>query len=129
MKIALVQDSPLACGDNSDDVKPLTLHGTGIPCRDDTPMNNKKEGRLGKQRPVHLMVQEEFRATKPVVGVWECSDKWKPYEIAEDNKSTHTTEFSIIRSNKFGDSYHRDRCVAWNVKDEDVRGYVFLSLT
>ena len=44
-------------------------------------------------------------------------------------KYTHTTEFGIIRSNKFGDSYHRDRCVAWNVKDEDVRGCVFLSLT
>ena len=108
-----VDGNDVGC-DTSDDEEQLTLLGVGLPCQDETTFNNKKEGRLGKQRPTHLMVQEEFRHLKPILGVVECAAGWKPSELAEDNKETHTTEYCKFEADKYGDAYHRDRCLAWS---------------
>ena len=104
--------------DDSRDV--FTLLGAGIPCQDDSLFNNTKEGRTGKQRPTHLMIQEEMTYLNPVLSVIECADGLEPDELAYDNEDTHTTQFCRLQSSKFGDSYHRDRSVAWLYDKERV---------
>ena len=98
--------------DDSEEEQTLTCLGVGLPCQDETTFGNK-EGIIGKTRPTHLMIQEEFRYKKQTLSVWECADGWTPHELAEDNAETHTCEYCRVQGHKFGDAYHRDRTVGW----------------